>query len=374
MQWNEEHTACDINFPGQNDHYRFSKGESGRTLYDLTRNDQLVATIKAAPTAPSLLSKGRIFTDQCRVELALPGSDQEIRYTLDGSEPREDSSFYTGPFDISQTATLKAATFARHWAYGDQRRSAITEATFTKQTPRDAVTRENLQPGVHASLYEGFWNDLPDFSKEKAMAQTVVPKFELPPETAKKGFGVLMTSYIKIPSDGVYSFGLRCDDAGKLWIDDQLVVDSDGPHVVQTRRGEIALKAGLHKITVGNCDAALPLGKGKGDGSWAFEVLWAPAGATVAEIPATMLSQDSGVTGAASAPPSVPAQKNLLTEPGLDYTSYDRSAQAGMLSFLDVAAAKPLRQGIRNSMATPILAQTSSCLSRLFGCTASRSL
>ena len=162
-----------------------------------------------------------------------------------------------------------------------------------------------------------------------------------------------MTSYIKIPSDGVYSFGLKCDDAGKLWIDDQLVVDSDGPHVVQTRSGEIALKAGLHKITVGNCDAALPLGKGKGDGSWAFEVLWAPAGATLAEIPATMLSQDSGVTGAASKTPSVPAQKNLLTEPGLDYTSYDRSAQVGTLSFLDVANAKPLRQGIRNSMETP---------------------
>ncbi len=353
VRWNDEHTACDIIFPDQADHYRFMTVDAGRTVYAMSRNDQPVATIKAAPAAPLLLSKERVFTDHCKVELALPGPDQEIRYTLDGSEPKPDSEFYTGPVTLDKSATLKAATFARRWDFGDQRRSSITETKFSKEAPRDAVTLSKEEPGVNVVVYDGFWNELPDFTKEKPKFETVTDRFVLPPGTPAKGFGMLGSSYIRVPADGVYTFALKCDDPGKLWIDDQLVVDHDGPHVVQTRSGEIALRAGLHKIVAANCDSALLLGKGKGDGSWAFEVLWAPSGAALSEISPDLLSREPGKAVAIRQQPTVPAKTDLVTEPGLEYASYDRTAETNKLSFLEVSGAKPLEQGIRPNTETP---------------------
>jgi alpha-mannosidase len=45
------------------------------------------------------------------VKLYSPESDSEIRYTLDGSEPTFESQEYIDPLSISETLTLKAATF-----------------------------------------------------------------------------------------------------------------------------------------------------------------------------------------------------------------------------------------------------------------------
>ena len=206
---------------------------------------------------------------------------------------------------------------------------------------------------MNVSVYDGFWNKIPDFKKEKPKFETVTDRFVLPPGTPAKGFGMLGSSYIRVPADGVYTFALNCDDPGKLWIDDQLVVDHEGAHVVQTRSGAIALRAGLHKIVAANCDSALLLGKGKGDGSWAFEVLWAPSGATLSEIPPYLLSREPGKAVAIRQQPTVPAKTDLVTDPGLEYVSYDRTAETNKLSFLDVSGAKQLEQGIRPNTETP---------------------
>jgi hypothetical protein len=351
--WNEEHTQCQLIWHDQTDRYTFATAENGRTVYSLDRDGQPLATLQAPPPAPVIQSAERIFIDRCNVALANPGPEQEIRYTLDGSDPTANSTFYAGPFTVEKPATLKAATFARAWRFGDKAVSAITQATFTQQSPLAAISDPPTKPGLHAAIYQGFWNDLPDFSKEQPIATTSVDHFVLPPETPSLGFGAHLNGLVRIPAAGVYTFALHCDDAGKLWIDDQVVVDADHPHVVKTFTGQVALAAGWHKIAVENCDNALPHGKGKGDGSWAFQVLWSPPNAALAELPAELLAQEAASAIQPATVAAIHPTANLVSEPGLDYAAYDRTQQVATPAFFDVASTQPVVTATVSSLVTP---------------------
>ena len=64
---------------------------------------------------------------------------------------------------------------------------------------------------------------------------------------------------------GDYHFELTSDDGAKLYIDDQLIIDNDGLHTAQTKRGKAGLTAGRHTIRVAYfqglpIDVALVLG------------------------------------------------------------------------------------------------------------------
>ena len=61
---------------------------------------------------------------------------------------------------------------------------------------------------------------------------------------------VLILRYLKVDTDDVYLFSLISDDGSNLMINNQLVIDNDGLHSAQERRGDIALAAGLHSITI----------------------------------------------------------------------------------------------------------------------------
>mgnify|MGYP000234544714 CR=1 FL=1 len=338
--WNQRHDSVVIKTPEQADVWSFGSVAEGRTAMTLARDGKTIASVKAAPPVPELTVPGRLFTDRIKVSFALPGAGQEIRYTVDGSEPGPDSTFYTGPFQLDKSATVKAVTIARDWKFGPQGTSPVTEEKFVLAEPAQAVKTPGFEPGLKASVYRGFWNLLPDFSKLKEEFTDGVGAFMFPPATPGKGFGVVFDGYIKVPADGVYTFALRNDDASKLWIDDRLVVDNDGAHVVRTKSGEIALKAGLHRIKAANCDMALALGTSKGDGSWALDVLWAPPGIPLSPVPGEILFRDTGLSFNAPKPQSVAAAGKIDTEPGLLYSTYDRSSEKGHPSYFETPAEK----------------------------------
>ena len=66
----------------------------------------------AAPT-PRIVGSDGIFFGKKTFELVLdnPLPMLEIRYTLDGSEPTQASTLYTGPITLTQSARLQARAF-----------------------------------------------------------------------------------------------------------------------------------------------------------------------------------------------------------------------------------------------------------------------
>ncbi len=65
------------------------------------------------PAAPSPLIVGEdgIFFGEKSIELSVEGENLEIRYTLNGSDPHDESTLYEGPITINESAMLQARTF-----------------------------------------------------------------------------------------------------------------------------------------------------------------------------------------------------------------------------------------------------------------------
>jgi hypothetical protein len=172
----------------------------------------------------------------------------ELRYTTDGSPPTAESPRYDGPIRIEQTSRVSAALFT---AKG-MRRGNIHSREYRKvqtTTSSSAVDPNTLTPGLRFHYYEGPFQKVPRFEDLKSLRSSVAEHLDVSKLAERKDhFAFLFEGYVQVPRAGIYTFRTRSDDGSRLWIHDKLVVDNDGSHSKRTRRGQVALKAGLHPI------------------------------------------------------------------------------------------------------------------------------
>ncbi len=131
-----------------------------------------------------------------------------------------------------------------------------------KERAKDARDLANfLVPGVKAiapvgkgttaySYFEGSWEMLPDFAKLKPTVTGVGSAFDLSVARQRGGYAVKFDGVFRAPADGSYKFTTSSDDGSNLYVDGKLVVENDGIHPLQSNSGTVALKKGLHAVTV----------------------------------------------------------------------------------------------------------------------------
>ena len=130
----------------------------------------------------------------------------------------------------------------------------------TKLTPRafhppEPVKLEGLRHGLQFDAYDCDIGKLPDFDKLEPVASGICRSFSQQVYPEKAGvapelYALRLSGFVEVPSDGLYFFYTNSDDASRLYIGDQLVVNNDGLHAARERSGQIRLKAGLQPITV----------------------------------------------------------------------------------------------------------------------------
>ncbi len=99
------------------------------------------------------------------LELAITTSDgQDIRYTLDGTEPTADSPLYTEPLRVSSTTVVRAASFV-----GDARLSFVATATYL-------FVDDILKQGNSPEGYPDTWG------RYTTISGTAVADYEMDPE------------------------------------------------------------------------------------------------------------------------------------------------------------------------------------------------
>jgi hexosaminidase len=185
------------------------------------------------------------FVGRLAVELATRSGGQEIRYTLDGTDPGVESALYEGPIVLTESSELRARSFA-----GGRARSSVAARRFERVAPAPARALLAPVPGVKVAIHTGSWDALPDFASLAAVETRTVAAPELLDPTAEH-YGLSFEGYVRIPESDVWVFALTSDDGARLWIDGELVVDNDGLHSAEERRGASALAAGWHAFRVG---------------------------------------------------------------------------------------------------------------------------
>ncbi len=106
------------------------------------------------------------------------------------------------------------------------------------------------EPGLVWKYYEGAWRRLPDFGKLSPNRTGTVERFALPFTGNGNVFGFTVEGYITVPRDGVYTFWTRSDGYSTLTVSGREVVRNGGMDPIRERQGFIALKAGLHPVSL----------------------------------------------------------------------------------------------------------------------------
>jgi alpha-L-fucosidase len=193
---------------------------------------------------PKIDTTYTVFIDQISVGVTTDRENVVIRYTTDGSTPTASSSVLTGPVTLKASSTVRARAFR-----GASPVSDASEARFTKVVPQPSV-RAEVQPGLRYAYVEGDWDRLPDFSALAPKAEGVLPAPKLDLKREHEYYGVVFSGYINVPAEGVYAFFLASDDGSRMMVDGQLLIDNDGLHGLEQKRGVAALEKGLHPVRI----------------------------------------------------------------------------------------------------------------------------
>lgn len=204
-------------------------------------------------TSPYSLTRGQVvsipytdkdldlFVDETTLKLASATKDAKIYYTLNGKEPDENSTLYTGELRFTTSTTIKAK------AYKD---GYIPSRTFnieaTKAVFRNPVAVHVKGNGINYRYYEGYFTTVNEIEKSPVIESGILSQPSIKGAKQDDHFAFVFTGFISIPEDGVYEFMTKSDDGSVLYINNTKVVDNDGSHASIMATGRIALKKGFH--------------------------------------------------------------------------------------------------------------------------------
>jgi len=194
----------------------------------------------------------------------------EIYYTLDGSEPTENSLHYVKPFMLENNTVINAKAFKNGF-----------NPSF-KQSAKIHLVDPKTN-GLEYQIYRGAWTQLPDFSKIKPTANGITFQFGLNKlDVPKFDFALLFQGFIEVKTKGVYTFYTRSNDGSQLFISNKLIVDNDNEHGVDEKQGRVYLKKGKYPIKLIYFQSG---------GSTELQALYEGPGVEKQEIPAVVLFQ-----------------------------------------------------------------------------------
>ncbi|MEM0966316.1 MAG: LamG-like jellyroll fold domain-containing protein [Verrucomicrobiota bacterium] len=282
--WNEDRSELKVMIDRQVDFYDFGKTDRERSTLAVTRRGDLQQIVSAGPETPKLVSslgwqadwneedeiREISFSQAAHAALDLPPLTQAYRYTLDGSEPSEDSPLYTEPVKIDESRVFKAKAFADTWPFADSNASETLTVQFSKETPEKALL---LPPGtvpgltcevfeIHRTIFDekngiftGKKNMLPPLAEHQPLATFHTDGAEIPlvierdlPRTEMATGYFFFSGFLFAPETGDYAFKLNSCGPVQLSIGKKQLIGVTLPYGLsqKDRFGQVSLEGGWH--------------------------------------------------------------------------------------------------------------------------------
>jgi predicted alpha-1,2-mannosidase len=184
-----------------------------------------------------------LFADPVKCTLGCATEGAEIRYTLDGSKPDENSVLDGGELVINGNLELKVRAFKEGYLP-----SPVFSIKAKKAKLRKADRSVCNTNGVRYRYFEGLFNRVDDISRMKPVKEGVIEEPSIEVAEADDHFGIEYTGFIYAPDDGVYEFYTSSDDGSVFFIGNTKVVNNDLSHAKITATGRIALMQGCHRF------------------------------------------------------------------------------------------------------------------------------
>ena len=197
-----------------------------------------------------------VFTDEATVNVTCHDPSAIIRYTTDGSIPHSASTRYEGPFTISHDTDFRFRAFSPGGHMGPTvsasfRKEALAEAVDRSRLVADSLQADSssrqLSEGLCVEWYDYRGPRCADIDQAPLIATLTAPEVCIP-DSCRGNIGLVISGYLEVSADGVYTFALLSDDGSYLMLDGRMVVDNDGEHSPNLLIGQHAMRQGLHPL------------------------------------------------------------------------------------------------------------------------------
>ena len=175
------------------------------------------------------------------IESKTPGA--VIRYTTDGSEPKDNSLVYDGSFSPTRAGQIQARAYKPGMIA-----SKLSEAEVLTYTMKPALQLFRApDPGLRLQVMSanGKYN-AESVEAGMVLRSADVREIVAEPACQTAACGMIWKGYINAPQTGGYQFWTESDDGSILYIDSEIVVDNDGDHGMVEETGRAYLQKGFH--------------------------------------------------------------------------------------------------------------------------------
>lgn len=235
-------------------------------------------TKEAVVSIPYVDKDLNLFMDSVTVNLATATAGATVHYTLDGSEPTQQSPIFNALLVLKNTTQINAKAFKDGFQPSSTLSILATKAVLNRGK---IILDHQPKNGTTYKYYEGHFQKVADMQQKHFVEKGIVSEPSLDKARQEDHYGFEFSGLIDVPEDGVYTFQTRSDDGSVLYIDQTLVVDNDGSHAAIPATGSIALKKGWHSYRL------LYIEDYEGQHlSWAWKL---PSGEKLEPIPASRL-------------------------------------------------------------------------------------
>ena len=128
--------------------------------------DRLSITPIYRPISPVIINPpSNVFVNKATLHLSTKTKNVEIRYTLDGNDPKVESNLYTGPFEVDKKVTVKAIAMRKELkkipsTLDGTLATVVAKAVIQPQELLPPLKLLNPKQGFSVSYAEGDWQDL----------------------------------------------------------------------------------------------------------------------------------------------------------------------------------------------------------------------
>lgn len=198
------------------------------------------------PTAPSNLQV--VGTTRNSVSLKWDESEDEVEVAkydiyVNGSKAYATSETAYTIYNLDSNTQYTFSVIARDFAGNESPAS-------------NQVSAQTILKGIRYKYYLGAWDVLPDFNALTPSKTGFVSNVTIAPKTQTENYAFLWEGYIRIPTNGNYTFRTTSDDGSKLYIGQPYsasataLVNNDGLHGSVSKEGTVNLQAGVYPITI----------------------------------------------------------------------------------------------------------------------------